>query len=322
MQALIYYDQRNIQLKDVEIPVPKNDEVLMRVTDAGLCQTQVNEFIEGPYIIKKTPIIVGHEFGGIIEKVGNINEDSCILGRQAAVLPLLKFDQYNNAAYYGLNGKNGGFAEYACIKKENIFYVQDKSLLTFIEPLLVAIHAGCKIKDFIKNNKICILGAGCIGICVAAVFRDFFGGNVVVNDILPNRLKRAEKAGFEVKEKRKLKAEYDIVVDCAGSDPTSKHSAFTESFNYLKKDRILLDLGIYFHPISMVPSAVLLRECNIITSYLYSFEDVFLLRDVINSLKIDFSVFIKKIRLQNIIEDGYYCSEVDKDSFTRLVVVP
>lgn len=318
MQALIYYDQRNIQIRDVKIPVPKKDELLMRVTDAGLCQTQVNEFIEGPYIINKTPLIVGHEFGGIIEKVGDRNNYE-LIGRQVAVLPLLKHD---NAACYGLNEENGGFAEYACIKKENVFFTEDKNLLTFIEPILVAVHAGNKIKSFIKDAKICVLGAGCIGICIASVFRDYFGGNVVVNDILPNRLKRAEKAGFIIREKAELSPEYDIVVDCAGSNPTSKASAFAEGFNYLKKGGILLDLGIYFHNISIVPSALLVKECMIITSYLYDSDDVRMLQEVINSLKVDFSSFIMNIKLQNIIEDGYFRSEVDKDSFTRLVVAP
>lgn len=341
MQALLYYNQREIKLTDVDIPIPKEDEVLIKVTDAGLCQTQVNEFIEGPYILKKAPnkitgkaipLIVGHEFGGIVEKVGDENNSELIC-KQVAVLPLIKCgkcaackekteDLCEDAAYYGLMGEDGGFAEYACVKKENIFFVNNKNLITFIEPILVAIHAGNKIKSHIKNKKICILGAGAIGVCVAAVFKDYFGGNIVINDILPNRLEKAENAGFMVKKKIDLKPEYDVVVDCAGSNPTSRSSAFAEAFSYLKSNGTLLSIGTYFHPISYIPSAMLIKEHKLIPSYFYNTEDVTILQKVIDSIKLDFSTFITYIKLKDIIEEGYYRSEVDKDSFTRLVVVP
>lgn len=339
MKALFYYDQRNIQLNEVDIPEPEKDEVLLKVTAAGLCQTQINEFIEGPFIInrsphkltnKSIPLIVGHEFGGIVKKVGN-TDYSYLLDKQAAVLPLLscgkcnycqsgKENLCNNLAYYGLLGDNGGFAEYACIKKDNIFLLEDTALLTFIEPILVAINAGNKVKTIIKNSKVCILGAGTVGICTAAVFRDYFEANVIINDILPNRLQRAKKAGFETISKVNLLQGYNIVVDCAGSDPTSTSSAFAEGFKYLLKGGVLLNIGTYFHPISIIPSSLLANEQHVFTSFLYNSYDVKLLPNVLASLNVDFLPFIEKISLENIIEEGYYRAEVDKDSFTRLVV--
>lgn len=342
MRALLYCGQRDIRLADVNIPECKSDEVLIKVTDAGLCQTQINEFIEGPHIIntvphkvtgKALPLIAGHEFGGIVEKVGDTENNFQLIGKQVAVLPLLECGQCihckkgqknecDDIIYYGLNGENGGFAEYACVKKNNIFCVDDENIITFIEPLLVAIHAANKIKSNIKDKKICILGAGTIGLCVAAVLQDYYGGNVVINDILSKRLERLTSAGFKIIRKLDLKNEYDIVVDCAGNNPASRNSAFSEGFNYLRKNGTLLSLGTYFHPVSIDPSVMLLNDYKVITSYLYSDEDVKLLPGVINALKTDFSSFITKIKLGNIIEDGYYRYEVDKDSFTRLVVTP
>jgi Threonine dehydrogenase and related Zn-dependent dehydrogenases len=342
MRALLYYNQRDIKLTDVAMPVPQEDEVLIKVTDAGLCQTQVNEFIEGPYIInmkphritkKSIPLIVGHEFGGIIESVGDMQNNSSMIGAQAAVLPLASCGQCANCKagldnacsdviYYGLIGENGGFAEYACVKKENVFFTKNRDLLTFVEPILVAIHGARKIQNGIRNKKVCVLGAGGVGISVAAVFRDYFGGNVVISDVLPGRLERVKRAGFQVVEKDSLYRDYDVVADCAGNDPTSRLSAFTEGFEYLKKNGTLIGIGTYFHPVSVVPAAIMLNENRIVTSFLYSHEDVSLLEDVISSIKVNFSDLITRVSLENVIEDGYYRSEVDKDSFTRLVVVP
>ena len=46
MKALLFYDQRDIRLEDIPVPEPKKGQVRIKVSDAGLCQTQINEFIE------------------------------------------------------------------------------------------------------------------------------------------------------------------------------------------------------------------------------------------------------------------------------------
>lgn len=75
MKALVYYGNRDIRLEEVLQPEPGADELLIKVTDAGLCQTLVNEFVEGPFIIntgtnpmtgRAIPLIAGHEFGGVV----------------------------------------------------------------------------------------------------------------------------------------------------------------------------------------------------------------------------------------------------------------
>ena len=55
-------------LKEVEIPEPKSDEVLVKVKSVGICGTDIPIF-KG---IRKVdyPLIPGHEFSGIIEKIG------------------------------------------------------------------------------------------------------------------------------------------------------------------------------------------------------------------------------------------------------------
>ena len=49
MIALRFYGRRDIRLEELPKPKPQDDEVLIRVTDAGISQTQINEFVEGPY---------------------------------------------------------------------------------------------------------------------------------------------------------------------------------------------------------------------------------------------------------------------------------
>ena len=340
MKALFYYDQRDVRLEQIEIPEPNENQVLLKVLDVGLCQTQINEFIEGPFIINKDkhkitgkaiPLIVGHEFGGIIEKIGKNIKDDSLIGKQVAVLPMLSCGVCEyckrglenvcvDLAYYGLLGENGGLAEYVCINKDNILPVMNRDILTFIEPILVAINVSQKLGQSLESKKILILGAGAIGLSIAAVFRDCFNADITVNDILPNRLQRAKTAGFDIKNKDELKKQYDIVIDAAGSNPMSKSSAFVEGFEYLHRGGTFISIGTYFHPVSIVPILLTANEYQIVSSFSYNLENVKKLPEILESLKTDFSIFIDRIDLDNIIEEGYYRSEVDKDSFTRLVI--
>lgn len=338
MKALVFYDQRELLLEEKVKPEPGTGQVLIKVTKAGLCQTQINEFIEGPFIINKDPhpltgkaipLIPGHEFGGIIHKVGK-NVDKSLIGKQVAVLPLLscgeckyckagKESYCDKLAYIGLVGEDGGFAEYSLINESNIYPVEKEELLSFIEPILVCINAAGKINSGFSEKKVLVLGAGAVGITLMAVWRDYFGADVIINDILPNRLKRAENAGLKTIKTKDINQKFDIVVDCAGNDPLSKNSAILEGFMYLEKGGILLNIGTYFHPLSFIPAELLANEHKLITSYLYNNDDIKLLDNVLKSLKLDFSIFIEEIKSDNIIE-GYYRAEVDKDSFTRIVI--
>jgi (R,R)-butanediol dehydrogenase/meso-butanediol dehydrogenase/diacetyl reductase len=342
MIALRFYGRRDIRLEELPKPKPQDDEVLIRVTDAGISQTQINEFVEGPFIINKDPhpltnksipLIPCQEYGGIVEEIGK-EVDKSIMGAQVAVLPLVfcgeceycqngKQNLCPKAAYHGLLGMDGGFTKYSVVNKKNIFYVNKQELLTFIEPLLVGLHSANKYRYFsqIDSKKILVLGAGAIGVSVAAVWRDFYEGEVYINDILENRIKKAQKAGFDVLKKEEIKEQFDVVIDAAGMDTMMNYEpSFIEGFKYLKKDGVLINIGTYFHPISFVPSAWLLNEHKIITSIMYDAYDVSLLEDVLASLSVDFSIFIEKTRLSNIIEEGYFRAEIDKESFTRIVV--
>jgi len=340
MKALKYYNQRDIRFEEIEIPEPKADEVRVRVTDVGLCQTQVNEFIEGPYLINKElhpmtnksiPLIPGHEYGGIIDKVGS-ESSSDLVGKQVAILPLLPcgkceycqsgdINLCDTFAYYGLSGEDGGLADYSVIKKDNIVEIENKELLTYIEPILIGIHVNNMMQYYKDNDNILILGAGAIGISIAAVLKDYGHKNIIMTDSMTNRLHRASQAGFKTITKDELiDKKYSFVIDSAGSDTYNKTSAIVEAFNYIKKAGTVIGLGTYFHKVSIEPIPMMVFEYKMIWAFSYNQSDIKSLLEVLKSLTTDFSIFSESIDIDNIIDEGYFRAEVDKDSFTRLVV--
>ena len=228
----------------------------------------------------------------------------------------------NELAYHGLLGLDGGFAEYCIVNKENLFLIEKQELLTFIEPILIGIHSAHQYLKFdeIENKNVLVLGAGAVGISVASVWRDYFKANIVVSELLQKRANKAKECGFSVLEQKELTQKFDIVIDAAGMDTMADIPAFKEGFNYLKKGGTLLNIGTYFHPLTIVPSEMLLAEQSVMTSIAYNSKDVEVLGNVVKSLKVDFSKLIKEIPLVNIIEDGYYAIEIDKADFVRIVV--
>ena len=59
----------SLVLKDVPMPVPGEDEILVKVTACGVCHTELDE-IEGRLMPPKLPVILGHEIVGRVERLG------------------------------------------------------------------------------------------------------------------------------------------------------------------------------------------------------------------------------------------------------------
>lgn len=340
MKALFFHNQRDLRHDETAIPPIGQDQVRLKVSAAGLSQTQVNEFIEGPFIINTqahpltkiaAPIIPCQEFGGRVDKLGE-NVDAKWLGKQVAVLPLLscgqceacKAEQFSlceRVAYMGLLGAHGGFAEYAVVNTDNLYLCEREDLLTFIEPILVALHSAQRYGKEIAGKKVLVIGAGAVGCAMACVWSYHFHAKVSLQDQLKQRLERAKLLGLNTCE-TVTENKFDIIIDCAGKNLDSDESAIIKALSLVKAGGTVINVGTYFHPVSFVPAAILAREVNLITTFLYNQADLNKLPQAIRSLDaVNFEPLIEPILLSNLIEEGYYRAEIDKDSFTRLVMV-
>src|SRR5216117_4044707 len=74
MQACLLYspapvERAPLELKDVPIPEPGPDEVLVRVTACGVCRTDLH-VVEGELPPRISPVIPGHQVVGVVERRG------------------------------------------------------------------------------------------------------------------------------------------------------------------------------------------------------------------------------------------------------------
>ena len=105
------------------------------------------------------------------------------------------------------------------------------------------------MNDFIwtKGSKILLLGAGGVGISAAVVLKDFYLADITVSDFLPYRLQKAAELGLKTIRSEDLDCSYDVVIDCAGSDPASKNAALIEGVDYLKPNMYLNTVISHMH---------------------------------------------------------------------------
>ncbi|MGC8739637.1 MAG: galactitol-1-phosphate 5-dehydrogenase [Candidatus Hydrogenedens sp.] len=205
MKALRLYAPGDLRLEEIPIPLPSPDEVLVRILACGICGSDIPRVFEhGTY---KYPLIPGHEFSGIVEKVGSETGKDWI-GRHVVVYPLIPCRQcsscysglYTQCLNYDYLGsrRDGGFAEYVTVPRDNIIPVPDGvpgEVSAITEPCAVALHAVRKAQ-VCAGDTVLITGAGTIGILIALWARAS-GAEVLMTDLIIKKLKFARSLGFQ-----------------------------------------------------------------------------------------------------------------------------
>ncbi len=214
MKAMRLHAINQFTYDDVEKPVPKGEEILVKVAACGICGSDIPRVYElGTRVY---PVTLGHEFSGTVVEVGN-PEDRHLVGKTAAVFPLIpcmecaycKTGNYAQCANYNYLGSrsDGGFAEYCLVpSKWHLVFSGNpdvsKADLSLVEPATVAQHAIRKSK-MQAGDTVMVLGAGPIGIMTAR-WADIFGAKkVVLVEISGEKAAFARKRGFSVIESNK-----------------------------------------------------------------------------------------------------------------------
>lgn len=180
MKAARLYGQGDIRVEEIKIPEINEDEVLLQVKAAFICGTDVRFFINGkPGIDSNNPRVLGHEFAGIIEKVGS-RVSVYTTGMRVSVAPNYgcgvcdiciggNTQMCGKALALGVS-IDGGFAEYVkipanAVRQGNITPIDDNTGFeeaALAEPLSCVYNAYERI-GINPGDKVLVIGAGPIG---------------------------------------------------------------------------------------------------------------------------------------------------------------
>lgn len=221
-----------LSLRETVLSELKNDEVLLEVESASICGTDVHILAVPPGHPANCGVILGHEYGGRIVKVGksvkNLKIDDRVVVDPNITCGYCSFcssglpNMCKNMTTLGIF-INGGFAEYSIAPEKALHKISKdvpKEFLPFAEPLS-CITNGINKLDFKLGDSVLILGAGPIGLIFCQCFKAAGAGKIAVSEVSEFRSKFAKKSGADFvinPQKDNFKnLSFDIVVDAVGT---------------------------------------------------------------------------------------------------------
>jgi (R,R)-butanediol dehydrogenase/meso-butanediol dehydrogenase/diacetyl reductase len=194
MKALQYYGKKDLRLEDIPEPVAGDGEIKIKVSYAGICGTDYEEYLYGPLWVTKEPhpltghglnngpVVLGHEFSGKVTAVGK-GVTKVVEGDRVAVHPMIVCGKCKNCLagnYYlcsnigcvGLH-RNGGFQEYCVVPEWNVFKIPDalsEKHAAAAEPVGFALNS-VDLMNLSVGEDVAVFGAGLIGLLYQQVAR-------------------------------------------------------------------------------------------------------------------------------------------------------
>lgn len=242
MKALLKKEPREgLWLEQVPVPEVGINDVLIKIRKTSICGTDVHIYNWDQWSQKtiKTPMVIGHEFVGTVEKTGSNVHDfqvgdlvsgeghvvcgrcrNCLAGRRHLC---------KDPTGIGID-RDGAYAEYLAIPVTNVWYCDPTipaDVLCCFDPLGNAAHTALTYN--LVGEDVLITGAGPIGCMAAGIAKQVGARYVVVTDINPFRLELAKKMGAtltldvrtekieDAQKKLGMKEGFDVGMEMSGS---------------------------------------------------------------------------------------------------------
>jgi len=252
MKALLKKDpKKGIWLENVAEPLCGTNEVKIKITHTSICGTDLHIFEWDDWAQRtiKTPIIIGHEFCGVISEIGDgvshykigdrVSGEGHITCGNCRNCRAGKKHLCQKTLGIGVH-KDGAFAEYLVIPESNVWRVHDdisSEIASFFDPYGNAVHAALSYE--MAGEDVLITGAGPIGIMSVAICKFVGARNIVITDTNDYRLALARNAGAT----KTINVKNNNIADCYedlnitnGFDIGLEMSGNSDAFNDLIKN--------------------------------------------------------------------------------------
>ena len=261
MRALVVEKPEKAAVKEVPVPEINDDEVLIQVKYTGVCGTDWSIFT-GKYSADRLPMIPGHEFSGVVARLGkraeglkegdrvtadiNMSCGNCFYCKRGLKLMCPDFTQL------GIH-MDGTYAEYVKAPWDQVHKLPDSIDFlhgAFIEPLSCVIHSA-KAMKVDMGSSVAILGSK-LGMLHAAVAKVRGAAPIILLGRNEKRLNMAKKLGADfsinvnevedpVEEVKKLTGGRgaDYVIEAVGTPET-----YEQAFAMVRPGGVLAAFGI------------------------------------------------------------------------------
>ncbi|MEQ9887334.1 Zn-dependent oxidoreductase [Pectobacterium zantedeschiae] len=208
MKSIVIQQPNSLVIEERPIPQPAAGEVRVKVKLAGICGSD-SHIYRGHNPFAKYPRVIGHEFFGVIEAVGD-GVDAARLGERVSVDPVVscghcypcsigKPNVCTSLVVLGVH-RDGGFSEYAAVPAKNAHVIPDEipdEFAVMVEPFTISANVTAQVKPT-EQDVALIYGAGPMGLTSVQVLKGVFNvKDVIVVDRIPERLDMALRSGAD-----------------------------------------------------------------------------------------------------------------------------
>lgn len=334
------YGPMDITVEEIDIPVPRSGEVLIKVKSAGICGSDLHYHRLKTQENRVRRVMGGHELSGIITAVGE-NVKFRKVGERVGVEPLLGCGncQFCRVGNYhlciGLTHPGGGFREYTVISENKVFPLPNNVSFdeaAILDCFAVGVHAVHRAMITITDS-IAVIGDGAIGLSTLQVAKATGVKNAFLIGHHQNNLEIGKKVGAdaiinsskedEVDKVIKLTegSGVDVVFETVGS--TSK--TIEKAIKMTKPGGKVIVIGIFTKPVELDLWRSLRYEIDIVFSYSYSMwnyhTEYEIALDLLSRKKLDAdSLITHRFPIDNIREAFYTALNKEESKALKVLI--
>ena len=344
MKAGLVYGPKDVRVEMVDTPQPSFDEVLIKVESVGICATDVKKYTG--LSTCSFPIILGHEFSGLIVKVGKEAKGYKKGDRVSANPDMPCFQckyciqsKYNLCTQLSVIGYgteeiepiNGAFTQYVKVPTWNLIRLKESigyDEATFIEPFACVVRSFKQGKVEVADNVV-ILGEGRIGLLHTQLAKVYGVNRIVVTGLVDDRLSLAKNLGandvINVKNSNPLDFVFEITEDGADVvfDTTGNAKAAEQGIKMLAPHGRFVSFAGFPKgaTIEIDPRDLHYKETILTGAFGYgSLDDYYKAEHLIATNRIDVKKLISKIRPLEELETGF--QEIAELKSIRTIIHP
>ena len=274
MKAIVKYKEGKgfVELRDVPVPEPGPQEVRIKVEFAGICASDLHLVNFGIGIKSKPPVVMGHEFSGVIDSLGSEVEGWQVSDRvvSEANYKVCGTCRYCTSGFYNLCSnrevigywRNGAFARYIVVPANRLHPLPPEISFqqgALIEPIACVVAGVCELISIREGDRVLVTGPGMIGLTALQIARAAGAKTICAGtEQDENRLQTARKLGADylVKvggedigqriDELTSGQGVDIAIECSGND-----RAVRSCIAALRKQGQYLQLGLLGHEMQL-----------------------------------------------------------------------
>lgn len=316
MKAAVYKAAGTpLVIEDIAEPEPGPNDLILRVKACGICGTDLHwsesTDASGGWRVLEPNTVMGHEFSGEVVEIGRDLRGQWKIGDRACALPSISCNhcdecragRFHRCAQVTMRTTpvlSGAYAEYTRIGAAQTLSLSDAvgyREAALVEPLAVGLHA-VKKAQISAGDSVLIVGAGPVGLAVALWCRFFGAHHIIVSDLVSERAERAIDFGATAAIDASREDVSSCIAQMSGGAPqivfdcVGVPGSLQIAIDYASYDARVVVVGLCMSADNIFPAKALIKEVNLLFSFVYDKRDFEIVVDLLNRERIDVSGLI------------------------------